>query len=87
VNSVETQNLVHWAIVSHPPLLHAGTWESPSMSVFTDDSELVRGHYSGHLVPTFTNYNFTGQAVALPICLGNLSYCLPLMPVWKSALL
>jgi hypothetical protein len=49
--------------------------------------ELVGGHSSGHLVPTFTNYNFTGQAVALPICLGNLPYFLPLTPIWKSALL
>jgi hypothetical protein len=50
-------------------------------------TELVGGHSNGHLVPTFTNYSFTGQAVALPICLGNLPYCLPLMPIWKSALL
>jgi hypothetical protein len=39
------------------------------------------------VVPTFTNYNFTGQAVALPLCLGNLPYCLPFMLIWKSALL
>jgi hypothetical protein len=53
----------------------------------TNDSELVGDRSSGQLVPTFTNYSFTGQAVALPICLGNLPYCLPLMPIWKSALL
>jgi hypothetical protein len=87
VNAAEAQNLVHWAFVPHPPLLHAVNWKSPSISVFTNDSELVRSRSSGHLVPTFTNYNFTGQAVALPICLGNLLYCLPLMPIWKSAFL
>jgi hypothetical protein len=88
VNAAEAQTLVHWAFVPHPPLLHAITWKSPPISVFTNDSELVGGcHSSGHLVPTFTNYNFTGQAVALPICLGNLPYCLPLTPIWKSALL
>jgi hypothetical protein len=83
VNAAEAQNLVHWASVPHPPLLHAVTWKSPSMSVFTNDSELVGGHSSGHLVSTFTNYSFTGQAVALPICLGNLPYWLPLIPVMK----
>jgi hypothetical protein len=87
VNATEAQNLVHWASVPHPPLLHVVTWKSPSVSVFTNDSELVVGHSSGHLVPTFTNYNFTGQAVALPICLGNLPYCLPFMPIWKSVAL
>jgi hypothetical protein len=71
----------------HPPLLHAVTWKSPYKSVFTNDSKLVGGHSSGHLVPIFTNYNFTGQAVALPTCLGNLPYCLLLTPIWKSALL
>jgi hypothetical protein len=86
VNAAEAQTLVHWAFVPHPPLLHAVTWKSPSISVFTNDSE-VGGHSSGHLVSTFTNYNFTRQAVALPICLGDLPYCLPLMPIWKSALL
>jgi hypothetical protein len=73
--------------VPHPPLLHAVIWKSPSKSVFINDSELVGGHSNGHLVPTFTNYNFTGQAAALLICLGNLPYCLPLKPIWKSALL
>jgi hypothetical protein len=77
VKAAETQTLVHWAFVPHPPLLHAVTWKSPPISVFTNDSELIGGHSSGHLAPTFTNYNFTGQAVALPICLGNLPYCLP----------
>jgi hypothetical protein len=72
VNAAEVQTLVHWDFVPHSPLLHAVTWKSPSVSVFTNDSELVGGHSNGHLVPTFTNYNFTGQAVALPICLGNL---------------
>jgi hypothetical protein len=86
VNAFKAQNLVHWAFVPHPPLLHAVTWKSPPISVFTD-SELIGVHSSEHLVPTFTNYNFTGQAVALPICLGNLPYCLPLMPIWKNALL
>jgi hypothetical protein len=71
----------------HPPLLHAVSFKSPSTSVFTNGSELVGGHSSGHLVPTFTNYNFTGQAVALPMWLGNLPYCLPFTPIWKSALL
>jgi hypothetical protein len=83
VNAAEAQNLVHWASVPHPPLLHVVSWKSPSISVFTTDSELVGGHSSGHLVPTFTNYNFTGQAVALPICLGNLPYSLPLTPIGK----
>jgi hypothetical protein len=72
VNAVEAQTLVHWAFVPHPPLLHAVTWKDPSISVFPNDSKMVGGHSSGHLVATFTNYNFTGQAVALPICLGNL---------------
>jgi hypothetical protein len=47
----------------------------PSISVFTNDSEVVGGHSNGHLVPTFTNYSFTGQAVVLGnilTCLGNL---------------
>jgi hypothetical protein len=87
VNAAEAQNLVHWAFVPHPPLLHAVTWKSPPISVFTNDSKLVEGHSSEHLVPTFTNYNFTGQTVGLPICLRNLPYCLPLTPIWKSALL
>jgi hypothetical protein len=87
VNAAEAQNSVHWAFVPHPPLLHAVTWKSPSISVLTDDSELVEGHSNGHLVPIFTNYSFTRKAVALPICLGNLPFCLPLMPIWKSALL
>jgi hypothetical protein len=87
VNAAEAQNSVHWAFVPHPPVLHAVTWKSPFISVFTNDSELVGGHSSGHLVPTFTNYNFTGQAVALPIDLGNLPYCLPLRPIWKNAVL
>jgi hypothetical protein len=34
-----------------------------------------------------SNYIFTGQAVALPICLGNLPHCIPLTSIWKSALL
>jgi hypothetical protein len=54
VNAAEAQNLVHWASVPHPPLLHVVSWKSPSISVFTTDSELVGGHSSGHLVPTFT---------------------------------
>jgi hypothetical protein len=87
VNAIEAQNLVHSAFVPHPPLLHAVTCKSLSRSVFTNDSELVGGHSSGHLVPTFTNYSFIGQAVALPICLRNLPYCLPLTTIWKSALL
>jgi hypothetical protein len=73
--------------VPHPPLHRGVTWKSPSISVFTNDSELVGGHSDGHLVPTFTKYNFIGQAVALPICLGNLPHYLPLTPMWKSALL
>jgi hypothetical protein len=72
VNAAEAQTLVHWAFVPHPPLLHAVTWKDPSISVFPNESKMVGGHSSGHLVATFTNYNFTGQAVALPICLGNL---------------
>jgi hypothetical protein len=87
VNAAEAQNLVHWTFVPHPPLLHAVTWKSHFISVFTNDSELVGGHSNGHLVPTFTNYNFTGQAVTLPMWLGNLPYCLPFTPIWKSALL
>jgi hypothetical protein len=59
VNAAEAQNLLQWAFVPHPPLLHGVTWKSPSISVFTNDSELVGGHSSEHLVPTFTNYNFT----------------------------
>jgi hypothetical protein len=86
VNAAEAQNLLHWAFVPHPPLLHAVTWKSPFISVFANDSELVGCHSSGHLVPTFTNYNFIEQAVVLAICLGNLP-SLPLMPIWKSALL
>jgi hypothetical protein len=85
VNAAEAQNSVHWAFVLHPPVLQAVTWKSPSMSIFTNDSVLVGGHSIGHRVPTFTNYNFTGQAVALPICLGNLPYCVPLTPIRKSA--
>jgi hypothetical protein len=77
INAAEAQTLVHWVFVPHAPLLHAVTWKSPSISVFTNDAELVGGHSSGHLVPTFTNYSFTGQAVALPICLGNLPYSPP----------
>jgi hypothetical protein len=69
VNAAEAQNLVHWAFVPHPPLLHAVIWKSPSISAFTNDSELVGGHSNRHLVPTFINYSFIGQAVALPICL------------------
>jgi hypothetical protein len=87
VNATEAQNLLHWASVPHPHLLHAVTWKNPSILVFSNDSELVGGHSSGQLVPTFTNYGFTGQAVALPICLGNVPYCLPLTPIWKSAML
>jgi hypothetical protein len=41
MNSAEAQNLVHWPTVSHPPLFHAVTWKSPSILVFTDDSELL----------------------------------------------
>jgi hypothetical protein len=47
----------------------------PSISVFTNDSEVVGGHSNGHLVPIFTNYSFTGKAVLLGnilTCLGNL---------------
>jgi hypothetical protein len=87
VNASEAHNLVHWAFVPHPPLLHAITWIGPLISVFTNYSELVEGHSSEHLVPTFTNYHFTGQAVGLPICLRNLPYYLPLRPIWKTALL
>jgi hypothetical protein len=47
VNAAEAQNSVHWAFVPHPPLLHAVTWKSPPISVFTNDSELVGGHSSG----------------------------------------
>jgi hypothetical protein len=46
VNAAEAQDLVHWAFVPHPPLLHAVTWKSPPISVFTNDSELVEGHSS-----------------------------------------
>jgi hypothetical protein len=38
VNAAEAQNLLHWAFVPHPPLLHAVTWKSPPISVFTNDS-------------------------------------------------
>jgi hypothetical protein len=69
VKTAETQNLVYWAFVPYPPLLHVVIWKSPSISVFTNDSELVGGHSNGHLVPTFINYSLIGQAVALPICL------------------
>jgi hypothetical protein len=87
INAAEAQTLVHWVFVPHAPLLHAVTWKSPSISVFTNDSELVGGHSNGHLVPTFTNFSFTGHAVDLPICLGNLPYCHLLTPIWKSALM
>jgi hypothetical protein len=75
VNAAEAQNLLHWVFVPRPLLLHVVTWKSPSISVFTNDSELVAGHSSGHLVPTFTNYTFIGQSVG-EICLIVSPSCL-----------
>jgi hypothetical protein len=47
-NAAEGQNLLHWAFVPHPPLLHAVTWKSPFILVFTNDPELVGGHSYFH---------------------------------------
>jgi hypothetical protein len=73
--------------VPPPSLLHAVTQKSPHISVFTNDYELVGGRSSGHLTPTSTIYNFTRQSVALLMCVASSSYCLPLTPTWKNALL
>jgi hypothetical protein len=35
---------------------------SHPVSIFTDDTVHMGGHFSGHLVPQYSDYNFTGKA-------------------------
>jgi hypothetical protein len=45
-----------------PPMLHPITWYSRSVSIFMDDTVHMGGHSSGHLVPQYSDYSFTGKA-------------------------
>jgi hypothetical protein len=52
------------------PMVHPITWQSHPVFIFTDDMVYMGGHSSGHLVPRYSDYNFTGMSSSLPMCMS-----------------
>jgi hypothetical protein len=63
------------------------TWKVPNIMVFINDSGFVGGYSNGHMTPTFSSYNFTGQSTSVPLCLGSLQWCLPIVATWMRAIM
>jgi hypothetical protein len=61
--------------------------DRPNILVYTNDLDLEGGHSNGHMTPTFSSYNFTGQSTLVPLCLGSLQWYLPIAPTWRSTVL
>jgi hypothetical protein len=87
VSGSVTQTQQLWTFLPCPPLLQEATWKGPNIPVYANDSELVGGHSNGHMTPTFSSYNFTGQSTLVSLCLGSLQWCLPTAATWRSAFL
>jgi hypothetical protein len=50
-------------------MVHPITWQSHPVPIIMNDTMHMGGHSPGHLVPQYSDYNFTGMSSSLPICM------------------
>jgi hypothetical protein len=60
----------YWTFMPNLPMVHPITWQNDPVALFTNDRVYTGGHSSGHLVPQYSDYNFTGMSSSLPICMS-----------------
>jgi hypothetical protein len=62
------QGDAYWTFMPTLSMVHPITWQSHPASNFTSNMVHMGGHSSGHFVPQYSDYNFTGMSSSLPIC-------------------
>jgi hypothetical protein len=56
------QGDAYWTFTPNSPVVHPITWKSHPVAIFANDTVHTGGHSSGHLVPQYSDYSFTGKA-------------------------
>jgi hypothetical protein len=51
-------------------MVHPIIWKSHCVCIFNNDRVHMGGHSLGHLVPQYSDYNFTGMSSSLPMCIS-----------------